>query len=850
MGNKKRQNKLDSLASNLQTGPAYSWRNLFAVICLIFFCSGLTALVYQVVWVRLLTLSFGASTFAVTAVLMAFMGGMSAGALFFGRRADRSRNPLKLYAILELVIGLYALALPFLLEATTNLYIMVYRTFEPDFYTMSLVRLLASIIILLVPTAAMGGTLPILCSLLGRRQETAARNTARLYAVNTFGGVAGCVGAGFVLVPYLGLNGATYLSVAVNLVIAVAAWFCSRPVENNRPVASEPDHAKRPRLNDKEKSALQVDRLLIAAAVLAIALSGFAAMAYETLWTRVLCMVVGTTVYAFSTMLAAFLMGIVLGSVLYVWLPIRRHVLWFGLTQFGLCLWGLGFTPYFDELPFVFLRIFEWSHSNWSLFQFMRFIMLFGILLVPTTLFGLSFPLAVRIVIQRSGETGERVGLLYGANTIGAILGAFTGGFLLIPFLGAQQGIIILATINLFVGLMLISCEPALYFGRKVSLGGAASAVAVILALFISPWELAYINSGPYVYAHDYTNTQNLRRALKAYKTVFYKEGPAATVSVIRSPRGPLSLTIDGKTDASTGHNADMSTQVLLSHLPAMFVEEPEEALLIGVGSGVSLGSLLQHPVTHVDAVEISPAVIKATSFFREYNHNALDDPRVNLVIGDGRHHMERTPQKYDLIISQPSNPWISGVSSLFTRDYYQLMMDRLSDRGVVCQWIPSYHMSKKMLAIICKTWTDVFPNSSMWTSSVVGDLFLIGSKENIELDYKLFLKRLKKEKINQDLARIDMNSPELLAQTFKYDRQGIQQFIDEFDSGDLPVNTDMFPVLEYMSPHFLLTERLARDFGKERKLTGDLANMLNVVDPGSKNNLKKIKNQFQAAKQ
>jgi spermidine synthase len=526
-------------------------------------------------------------------------------------------------------------------------------------------------------------------------------------------------------------------------------------------------------------------------------------------------MIVGTTVYAFSTMLAAFLMGIVLGSTLYVLLPIRRPVLWFALAQWGLCLWGLGFTPHFDQLPFAFLQIFEWSHNDWPLFQLMRFLMLFAILLVPATLFGLSFPLAVRIVVQRSGETGRQVGLLYGANTIGAIIGAFAGGFLLIPFLGIQQGIIILATINLFVGLLLLSCEPSLQFRRKSFAGGVVSIIAVAIALFISPWELAYINSGPYVYANDYTDTHYLRRVLKAYKTIFYKEGPAATVSVIRSPRGPLSLTIDGKTDASTGHNADMSTQMLLSHLPAMFVEQPRNALLIGVGSGVSLGSLLQHPVDSVDAVEISPAVIEATNFFREYNHNALDDPRVNLVIGDGRHHMERTSKKYDLIISQPSNPWISGISNLFTLEYYQLMMNRLSNQGVVCQWIPSYHMSKKMLAIICKTWTKVFPNTSMWTSSVVGDLFLIGSKNDLELDYNLFLKRLKNEKINQDLARIDMNSPEMLAQTFKYDRQGIRQFIAEFDQKELPINTDMFPVLEYMSPHYLLTERLGDRLSK-----------------------------------
>ncbi len=486
--------------------------------------------------------------------------------------------------------------------------------------------------------------------------------------------------------------------------------------------------------------------------------------------------------------------------------------------------------PLADELPFAFLHLFKQFESSWPAFQLARFGLLFAVLLVPTTCSGFAFPLAVQAVVRRRGETGRRVGVLYGCNTIGAILGAFVGGFVLIPFIGLQQGLVIGVALNIFTGLALLAVDQASALRTRFGLGGTALCAGLIGMVMLQPWELTYLNSGAYIYAHDYNDVGNLRAALKAYHPVFYREGPTATVAVVRSPRGTLSLTIDGKTDASTGQHADMSTQVLLSHLPALFVDRPRRALLIGLGSGVSLGSLLRYPLEHVDVLEISPAVVEASDFFRDYNHHALDDPRVNLVAGDGRHFLNRSRERYDLIISQPSNPWITGNANLFTREYYHMIASHLAPHGVACQWVPSYHMSKRTLAIIAKTFTHELPNTSLWTSSVVGDLFLIGSPGDLTLDYDLLLRRLGRRPIDDDLARVGMNDPLLLARTFKMDPAGIQRLVAEFGPA-LPENTDAHPIIEFTSPRYLLTQRVARDFNRRTDLTGDLADLLPLID-------------------
>lgn len=799
----------------------------FGLVCLLFFLSGCTALVYQIVWVRLLSLSFGASTYALAAVLIAYMGGMCAGALAVARWIDRSQHPLHWYAGLELLVGLYALALPTLLDGLSAGYVLVYQQWAPGFYVLSIVRLIASALVLLVPTMAMGATLPILCAALAGTPGDISQRTAMLYSVNTLGGAFGCLLTGFWLLPRLGIAGATYAAVAMNAAVALATLLAAQGRSLVTRAAPAGAGCDKPALRPVGPPP---SPLTVAAVYVVTALSGFTAIAYETLWTRALTLVVGTTVYAFSTLLAAFLCGIVLGSMLYARLRFSRPALQLAAVQGLIGIFMLGGLPYLDQLPFVFLRLLAWSGQDWASLQVLRFGLLFGVLLIPGTLFGVSFPLAIGIATCGQSAVGRCVGMLYAVNTVGAIVGAAVGAFGLIPLVGIQGGILIVATINLLAAALLLVVTSEAPAARKLSWGGAGASVVVAALVLLRPWNLAYVNSGVYVYGPDYEKVADVRGVLNAYTTQFYREGPTATVAVVRSPTGTLSLAIDGKTDASTGNNADMSTQILLSHLPAMFVDRPEQALLVGLGSGVSLGSLLRHPVGAVDAVEISEAVVEASAYFADYNGDALHDPRVRLIVADARDHLRRTTHRYDLIVSQPSNPWISGVANLFTREYYRMVAAHLTERGVACQWVPSYQMSRDMLAVIFKTFSAEFPHVTVWSSTAVGDLFLIGSREPLQVGYSALLERLARPEVSADLARIGLTGPALLARTFKFGAADIARFVDSAGQ-PVPLNTDMNPVVEFACPRYVLARRVARDFRREVDLSGDAASLMELIE-------------------
>lgn len=786
----------------------------------LFFLSGLTSLVYEVIWVRLLTLTFGAAAFAVASVLLAYMGGLCAGSYWLGRRAEQVKNKLFLYGALEVFIGLYALILPFVLDRAGALYVLLYQHFEPGFYTMSIVRLIFSTCVLAIPTFCMGGTLPLLASAIREEGKDTSRLVASLYSINTLGAVFGCLLAGYAFIPQLGLTGTTILASLCNTCIfAFILWQQKKTGITQKAAHSDTPDTQEPAILPREIRIVVFSSLVI---------SGLCAMAYQTIWTRLISMVIGTTVYAFTGILAAFLLGIVLGSALFRGWFTRQPLLALAWSQLCIGIFVLISMPFFDELPFIFLRIFDATREYWFLYQAARLLFVLGILIIPTTCFGLCFPLVVALCSRRSEATGRTVGSIYAVNTVGAIIGSFIGGFVLIPFLGLQKSLLILSLVNALAGFALLLMHPALDLKpRLMHFGGALVGVLFSVA-FLRPWNLHYLNSAPYVYATDYNSTssvENLKKILNSYELRFFKEDATATVSVFNI-FGTLSLAIDGKTDASTGEKADMSTQILLAHLPVLLKSEVKEALLVGLGSGVSLGSLLRYPVNHVDVLEISPAVVEASHYFHEFNYEPLNDPRVNTIVGDGRHHLLRTKKSYDVIISQPSNPWITGVSNLFTTEYYKLMSQRLAAEGVVCQWIPSYHMTEEMLAVILKSFHGVFPYVTLWTSSVPGDLFAIGSNSPIKVPFPHLLQHLERPEIRQDLARIRMDDPLLLAKTFKYGQDQVAAFVEQF-AHDLPDNSDTYPIVEFMTPRFLWKQKSAKNVQSSEQLTGKLSSLL-----------------------
>ena len=351
-----------------------------------------------------------------------------------------------------------------------------------------------------------------------------------------------------------------------------------------------------------------------------------------------------------------------------------------------------------------------------------QFACVFLLLLVPSLLFGAAFPLAVRLLGQGRGGAGQALGRAGAANTAGAIAGALLAGFVALPALGLRRTLLAAAGAHAVAGL--VALLPA-WRGAPRWLTLAGVAVGAWAAPRLAPpWDAALFAGGPYKYAL-YTKPEEMEQELRSGELVFYRDGRAATVSVKRLG-GSLSLSVDGKVDAT--NTADMLTQRLLAHLPLLLHGSARQALVIGLGSGVTVGSALTHPLASVEAVEISPEVVDAARLFRRANRGALDDPRLRVVVGDGRHHLQTATGPYDVTISEPSNPWMAGVANLFSRDFFALARTRLGPGGLFCQWAHVYNMSPRDLRVVVGSFSDVFPEAALFVVNE-GDVLLLGAR-------------------------------------------------------------------------------------------------------------------------
>jgi spermidine synthase len=710
--------------------------------------SGAAALIYEVTWTRLLTLQLGHTVAAASIVLAAFMGGLACGAWLATRMRIRG---LRAYAILEIVIALAAVLLPLALAATAPILAWAYADGTSP-ATFTLVRIAISLGLMGVPTAAMGATFPIAADCAASFGGRSRADAAVLYTANTAGAAFGAVGAGFWLIPALGLRGTTGVGVTLNLAAAAGAWWLSSrfpagpldvaqtqaasnpapgPKSRNRPPRGP--HASKP-----EPIASPAPLL----ACVAVAVSGFAALVYEVAWTRLVALTIGPTTYAFATMAAAFISGLAMGSAIgtRVAQRVRRPAVWMASMLAVSAVSAAGTAWYAaTRLP---LSVAAQVADPAATFDHVIFTQAIGILvlLLPMTLaLGATFPLALAVARRGTATAGPDAARVYTANTCGAIAGALTAGFVLIPLLGLRATIEASA---IFSALCAAAClasalsKPggaeadkkrndsrwvrALLWPAIVGLG----AVGVIAA--VPQWDRSLLASGAYKYA-PYLGSVDFDVVLRAGTLAFYEEGPAGTVSV-RQLNGTTSLAIDGKVDASNG--GDMLTQRLLGLLPVLVHGNAREICVIGLGSGVTVGSALASgTVEHADVVEISPAVVRASHFFDRESGNPLANPAVRLIVGDGRSHLLHTPRQYDVIVSEPSNPWMAGVATLFTREFFEAARARLKPEGLLCQWAHTYDISGSDLRSIVRTFSSVFPEGTMWIVGG-GDLLLIGAKD------------------------------------------------------------------------------------------------------------------------
>jgi spermidine synthase len=755
-------------------------------ILALFFSSGAVGLIYEVVWSRMFTLVFGSTVFAVTTVLTAFMAGMALGSYYLGRYADKHKNPLKIYAYLEIGIGIYAVILPFILSGTDFIYVFLHHALNANFYLFSIVRFILCFIVLVIPTTLMGGTLPVMSKALTNRANRIGWTVGTLYSINTFGAVIGCFLAGFVLVHAMGVLFTTYLAAGINIIIALIILL----VFNRRNFLTEEGKFESKEKEDTKNEAQILPKNSGRIALIVFGISGFCALAYEVLWTRVLVLFLGSTGYAFATMLSAFLCGIAIGSILMARFADKRKDLLttLGIVQIVIALSAILLIPVYGKLYDVGMTF---TGAGWLNFFLSRYALSFLVMLVPTIFMGATFPLVTRIYANNLSQLGKSIGNVYSVNTLGSIFGSFFAGFVFIPLIGIQRSVLLMSFLNVAGGIIaLVLC---LKYWRSKNNKRAVNSHIVYIAVAVLVIIVAsfVIDTGQPLTKY----TAVFKGPGESNKLLFYKEGIDTSVTVVEDTEGIRRVFVDTN-QAAEDSRWDMPSHNIIGHIPILLHPNPKEALVIGFGMGVTSWAISRHGV-NVDAVEISPGIKEANQFFTKINHNVLSDPLVKLTIDDGRNYTLTTNKKYDMISTGIIHPLVSSNSaSFYTKNFYELCKKRLNDNGIMSQWVPLHRLPEEQFKTIVRTFKASFPHTTMWFKYTPDFVILIGTPNELRIDFQDFKRRMEKPAVKADLELVNMSDPFALLDSFWMDERTIDVYV-----GSGPIHTDNRPLLEFFGP-------------------------------------------------
>ena len=749
-------------------------------VLVLFFLSGACGLIYEVVWMRMLTLVFGATAFATGAILASFFSGLALGSLYFGRVADRTRNPIALYGLLEAGLGVAAFLTPLVFSGLSTLYAEIARHLSVGYYPLVLVRLVLAFLVLLIPTTLMGGTLPVIVRFMVRRPESLGRHVGTLYAVNTFGAVLGAFTAGFFLILLLGLREALYLAGTLNLLIAVAALVLSRHQSTTSARASEPTVGARQQEGGPGPTA---PTRLTRIALWAVGISGLCALALEVLWTRALVFFLDNSTHAFTTMLTAFLLGIAIGSALVTRVVdrIKRLLACLGVIEILIGLSALTAIPILAAATPALQRMLGATpdpllHWKWA---GTRFLTSLSVMLLPSVLMGTTVPLVVRFYARGLDRVGTSMGRVYSINTLGGVVGSVLAGFVLVPFVGVREGIVLMASVSVVLGLVLVVFEPVA--ARKKGMIALAAA------------GLTLAGAGAVHVARSATTLSSFRETLDAVEVLSYHEGIGSTVKVFSDQNGERILSIDGFPVAGTSMGL-RDAQMVLGNLPMLLSEAPSARVnLIGFGAGAASWTVLQYGAGEVDCVELVPAVIDAAPWFEEVNHGVLTDPRFNLILGDGRNHALVTERTYDVVSIDATSPKMAGNGSLYTVEFYELLKEQLSAEGVVVQWLPFHLLSGREMRMTARTFRTVFPHTTVWLSPIRTHGVLVGTQTRLQIDLASLERKLSTESVRHALEALNVSNPLDVLSWFVMGEEELENYV-----GTATLNTDNHPYLEF----------------------------------------------------
>ncbi len=786
------KNKLQVKGSGTQRSSRWT---LYFLILL----SGAAGLIYEVVWARQLTLFIGNTAIANAAVLTAFMMGLASGSIVLGRKADLIAKPLHLYALLEILIGCYGATTPWLFDILQVGYADFAGVVGVTGAYSHLPRFLIAIVAMLIPTFLMGGTLPLLVKHFTQQQTQTQSVTSRIYGINTLGATIGAFCAGFLLLPSLGITHTLLFAAAVNIIVGFGVYQLLVRKSLQMPAKKAASQV------DQEPETIAQPSLLLAG----FALSGFAALLYQVVWIHSLILVIGVSIYAFSTVLTVFLGGVGLGSLLvgrYVkYTNAQRSLKVAFYLQLGISLSAVVSLSLISQMPILFVHGWTVLHGSFPLFQAYMFVLTAIVILVPTLLLGALFPLITGIWTNRTGAVGRGVGEAYGANALGTIAGSAIGGLFILDWLGIEASLYLASVVSMLVALLfwfMSSADRSTLF-RWVQ-AGLAALTLLVLILILPGWDRTILQAQVLRHSERYLGGDirtEIEKFMSEGEFLYYKEGIHGTVSVISRLNDMgvrhKALLNNGKVDAGT--SGDIDTQILLGQLPMFLHQDPKEVMVIGLGSGMTAGSVAQSTaVENIDVIEISPEVVEASYFFKEENYDVLNDPRTNLIVADARNYLLASEKEYDVIISEPSHSWVTGVSNLFTREFLQQVNMQLKENGMLVQWYHLYGVDQGSLKALLKSVSDVFPHFTLWYLTG-GDIIIISSNEPLELDYQQQLSFFDSPEIRADLARVGIHSVEGLMNYLLMSSAETRQLLTGQKG-----NTDEFPIVEFNGPKFL----------------------------------------------
>ena len=713
--------------------------HFFFLSGLLFLLSGATSLIYEVAWVKLLTLHMGSASWSIATVLASFMAGLGSGSVWAGRRAERFQRPLLVYGLIEFGIAVFgAVSAPFL-RYMSEILDPLYGLIDGQFALFLIMQFLVSFFSLAVPTFLMGASLPILITALAQ-QDTFRRRVALLYGINTLGAALGTLAAGLFLLPLLGIVHTLWTAAALGLVVAVGAFTLDRRSLSN--TDSTPS-------TSKNESTSPLPHLLL----WTIGLAGSLGVGYQIAWTRLLVPVVGSSVYAFTIILTTVLLGIGVGALL-VALPRLRDVSYqravAAAMGLGACSAVAGLFAV-NQLPNIFASLAQSvSNSTWLLFL-CQGMLTACVLFLPACSLGAALPLGIAGWRNAARSTGWAVGGMYAVNTFGAIIGSLLAGFVLLPLIGSTMLVVAGAALGIIAAVALLLSDSRAQRSNAWLHAGALAVLFAICVATVPEIDIKHLQRGVFRGIQGGIGSSELKTTL-----LHAEEGTSATVTIFRTPNSTV-LKVNGKADASTG--GDMDTQYLIGHMPLLMHREAQTTCIIGYGSGATVHAVATHPnITKIDVVEIEQAVLNVSPYFHSINNQVLDDERVHVFMEDGRSFLRRRDAAYDVIISQPSNPWIAGISSLFTTEYYQSVQERLRPNGLFCQWIQTYEISASTRRAMLHTLAGVFPYVTVF--SIRGDLICLASNEPLRGSLSYMEERLSIESVARSLARIQMQKP------------------------------------------------------------------------------------------